>query len=204
MNTIIAMEILNEFKFPANVGHEYAKFGYDNGYLYATNGHICIRLEAAPYVVGDGTYSYQDAIERVLSGITDSTKFEPLIIPDLPPKIDCRGCAGSGAVGRCGACDGRGEMKKKNHRWYECAKCEGSGVSATSKDAFDASPCWMCDGSGESLHNPVKLSHTYFNRRYLSTLSRLDGIEIALAENALGVHFFRFKYGVGAVMATKP
>lgn len=186
-----APEILKAFAGSKEEGGHFGKFGRHNGYLYTTNGHICIRIDDDESVLVDADFSFAEKIQSLLETATPKpVEICLAALIQLPEAIPCSICNGTGCVEDHLACDGMG-----------CQGCD-CGTVASKPEINGHYECWACEGSTESLHNPVHVGNTYFNRRYLHLLQQLEGTVLLLAEMPLGPHFFRFKGGMGAIMPT--
>jgi hypothetical protein len=87
-----------------------------NGHVYATNGHILVR------VADDERYEISDKIatEKVLAKL-DSAKFIPAPAVNLPPKAPTQ-------KETCTHCDGLGTQHDCLDCSCECDACEGKGT----------------------------------------------------------------------------
>lgn len=191
-----AKDILELFVAPQNDPRGLDKPYRLDGFLYATNGHICIRIENDESIAVGDQFNPQK-IARILS-TEFGTEYKPLEV-NLPPAKVCQACGGAGGAYECQECAGDGWFEHGKHD-YDCKECDGNGVVDEGEKQIE---CPFCDGHGDELNQPVKLGNTHFNRRYLAILQKLDGIELQCNSGETDVALFRFKGGVGAIMPTR-
>lgn len=168
----------------------------DSKYVYATNGHIIIRVDRDLYTGQVAGNSKLSDMQRHLSAIK-SFEFKPLQLT-LPPPITCRLCGGLGHVIECEDCDGEGWFEHGGYD-YRCKNCRGDGVHPSEKNKH-TKPCDDCEGTGNDLSQPVMVDNVYFQRRYIDLLLNLDGIKVSIRYSSKA-SFFTFNNGCGAIMA---
>lgn len=169
-----------------------------DGYLYATNGHICLAIKDDPAVPAGDTGPDFGFLHK---GIEQADKFSPLDAK-LPPIKHCRTCGCTGKTVLCKICEGEGEFDHGSHT-YECKECDGDGYfsGATAKEGDKTELCFACDGYGVDVYQTVKVGHTTLARRYVALLQTLPGVVIwTNKELPMAVAFFKFDGGFGAVM----
>ena len=171
-------------------------------YIYATNGHIAIRipddksLEASD---GEETAKYARHIDNFITK-GRQLHFAPFA-PDLPSAEPCLVCSGVGMVCVCSECDGDGEFDYGTHL-YECKECDGSGaVQGVHPDTH----CWNCDGLGEAPAVSLDYLNGVMAVRYARLIASLPGVEFAWSpelndEELPRMGHFRFEGGEGALM----
>jgi hypothetical protein len=144
-----------------------------NGWTYATNGHMCVRVPALESV----TRSDGPNIEVVWAKLLPCDTYSPLpevkIAPDLLKSGPCEDCGGSG-VAECCTC---GQDR-------ECPTCDGGSLD-------DEPELWkveVADG-------------LFFKARYYQLLRALPGLVCDLRPDATarGRHF-KFDGGEGIIM----
>lgn len=178
-----------------------------NGFIYASNGHVCIEIPDDGRELKDSGAKYPDVRKSVFDRYT-STDFAPM--PALVP-IEiagaCEQCEGAGTHGEieCVECDGVGDFEK-GRRVYTCGCCDGVGSIG---DNDKPTICLACDGYGEpgncpEAHRTVlgEAEGIGFQTRYLRLFAGLPGVEVAL-NGLAGAAVFRFDGGAGAVMPTR-
>lgn len=167
-----------------------------DGYVVASNGHICIRtmgeFKSALTHTDIKPVSITQLIDKTISLLSE-VGFVSL--PDIPPPVPCKLCEGRGHLFLCPSCDGEGEFDDG-----ACETCGGSGVSLNK--AHEIRECLFCDGAGEDLSEPVACGDSWFRRRYLDMINSLPGAAIK-TNGEMGVAYFRFDGGDGAVMPTR-
>lgn len=163
------------------------------GYVYATDGHICVRIK------DDGSLKIDTEIVTPYRNIDYAKIFEgeencDLPIPPLPKRIKCKPCRGTAISHDCPDCDGDGGWGGT-----ECTTCAGTGRVTP---AADAPPCWHCNGRGEQEHNPVAVGDAHFNRIYLALAAEMPGARFVRID---GKNVARIKFDGGeiAVMPTR-
>jgi hypothetical protein len=143
-----------------------------DGFTWATNGHILIRVPERP--------EFSDIEQRIKINIAEPLKgfgvakfFSPSF--ELPPATvrgECLKCAGRGHLHDCPDCD------------CECEHCDGTGNSDSEQFAS------------------VSIGPTPFALNYVRQILSLPRVEIEefAAEQSEKCLFFRFDGGVGALM----
>lgn len=80
-----------------------------DGWVYATNGHICVRVpDNGSPDTPERTSKHPKAHELFVNTFGDGPDFLPM--PDLPAGEECPSCKGAGlfSAKKCEACDGEG------------------------------------------------------------------------------------------------
>lgn len=184
------------------------------GYLYATNGHIAVRVADEPGVVafdgGTAILKVADGIEKMLAatyqpvGYTLAETDAAQVLAGAPP---CGNCKGTGITPKCDRCGNTGVISGTdydgNEMEVDCAFCGGNSDAA-------GTPCWGCEGDGKhvwDLHIP--LGHAYYNPRYIALMAQLPNAILYNSEpaedpNHHGVGLVRFDGGLALVMPMRP
>lgn len=166
-----------------------------NGYLYATNGHICVRCEDDPEVTelaGPDAVKLPYRIDDLISRLPADAVFHPLKFERSPK--ECRTCEGAGSIIPCYACDD-GTFDHYGIE-YECRTCDAMGFIPTDDSNV---PCPECDGNKYTLDH-ARVDGRLFNGDYLDRLSKLPGIQIHVAAGEKDAGHFRFDGGCGVIM----
>mgnify|MGYP003407694151 FL=1 len=167
-----------------------------NGYLYATNGHICVRCKDDPEVADSADPVAKNIPARVdrLISVTDYEEvvFKPLVFERVQHK--CRSCKGTGHIISCYACDD-GTFDHYGIE-YECRTCDAMGFIP---DDDSNTPCHECDGNKYTL-NHARVDGRLFNGDYLDRLSKLPDIQIYVSIDESAASIFKFTGGIGVIM----
>lgn len=163
---------------------EYLRKPWKHGeWVYATNGHVCVRVPAAtmPDVAENAK---APAAHNLFTKNLEGRQCDFLLMPKIAAPMKCHGCNGRGAVmaRKCPSCTD-GTFDHYGHT-YECLNCEdsagGSGwIEADSADAV-ARPCAWCDGLGADMrkNGNVTLGESTYSRVYLSWLAKLPQVRV--------------------------
>lgn len=182
-------------------------FAY-HGNLYATNGHIMVRIPAGAGVV-DTEHSLVAPAEKMFANANFDAGMEPL--PDYPAMElpSCEGCGGSGKgkpLEECRECRGEGfvEWDTDFHTYdADCKGCDGEGEVGIVGGA-DVT-CKRCNGSGTEMDVPVMFGATAINYRYLKLMETLPGLLVGLSVSKFPDAIqFKFDGGAGLVMPISP
>lgn len=174
-----------------------------DGFLYATNGHVAVRIEDDPAIdAGPMPERLQDSLPKLLSDNEERT-WRPF--PQIDPSSlrACPFCNGSGCADECPACDGEGEFEHWGD-WYDCKRCDGGGQVAARHD--DASAvCGRCNGSGLERNQSIEIDGPFIAVEYILLIgAEASGAEIGISKNTLGVQLFRAPGVIGCVMPMQP
>lgn len=175
------------------------------GFLYASNGHIAVRIPA------DGFVDTEHSIGKSCARLFETNSFEnlePLPVYAtvvLPPCGPCDGTGKRKALEECEECRGEGFVEWDNdfHTYgADCKGCDGEGeVNIGDTDIT----CERCKGSGTNLDVPVMFGATAISYRYLKLIQDLPGLLVGLAGNTFPDAIpFTFDGGVGIVMPIYP
>jgi hypothetical protein len=145
------------------------------GHIYATNGHICVRVPAPdqaeaifPHAVGDSAAGIFDKVgER---------QYAPL--PEFEMGETCHVCRGKGKYpqSKCEDCDGDGVIVRGRHE-YECKECDGDGWVDDSEGEMRGCP--LCDGYGTRSKCIDFAGGVGYQARYLNLIKDLPGLMFA-------------------------
>jgi hypothetical protein len=162
----------------------------DAGHIYATNGHMIVRIPDDGREVSANDKSHT----KVPGWFSKHKGCEFIPIPDLLPEPPCEVCDGKGwhDGADCGECEG-GKFEHGSHT-YDCMHCGATGRIAAE------SICLTCDGFGTTAHNSrTAIGNTCYQTRYLKFLSTLPGIMIS-PNGPSDPCAFRFDGGSGLIM----
>lgn len=161
---MITDEILKNFVYWQSTRYDINKVWIKNGWKYATDGRICVRIPTAD--INDSEGKYPDGDE-----LFDSNKFLLCDVPLITPI----------ASGKCSVCNGRGKLHKA------CPNCCGDGVFECPTCHAETLKCETCCGSGRSNEiimcndcdgTGIDFGHfavkdINFNGKYIHKLNRL-------------------------------
>lgn len=145
------------------------------GYVYATNGHICVRVPAPEHA---GTTSEVPIAESARGLFERATNTEYAPLPPFTPAPVCFQCEGEGHYkqSKCGDCDGEGNFKRGHHE-YECRECEGTGwLPDDEGQKRDCEECW---GTGHDRRAVDFGNDVFYDARYLAWVKALPGVMFA-------------------------
>lgn len=151
---------------------------HDGGWMYATNGHICIRVpfDGSSDVVPRDKHPNAAALFEKWRA-AKSSGFEPL--PPLAAGTECGHCKGQKVFKRdeCESCKGEGVFVWHGLQ-YDCKWCEsepvGAGYVVNSDGALEL-PCQHCWGRGLEMQEEP-LGESRFELAYLQWCAELPGI----------------------------
>jgi hypothetical protein len=168
------------------------------GYVYATNGHIVVRVPAPDQAEAIAEHKAAATAEGLFA------TFPAIEAQPLPPFTlgeECFFCAGTGEAYSvdCPDCDGEGEFIHGAHD-YECKECEGGGFVDAEKIPENKTVCHACYGRGYKAHRaPVGPMGAGFDASYLSWIAALPGVLFA-ARGPAESGRFTFDGGEGLLM----
>lgn len=179
---------------------------YANGYLYATNGHIAIKVDNNPEIDIDSIKA-PDGVCQAIDNYINSAQMDSLIdvctlqIP-LLEKCQCQTQQQEKEVD-CDDCDGKGYFYYgENNHIYQCEECCSSG-----KVPSGTYLCAYCTGSGFKKDS-VKVGDSLIDGRYIRMITQLPKSKITTipAPNkttykGCKAHVFTFLGGAGVVMS---
>ena len=148
----------------------------DEGYTYATNGHICIKVPALRDVPVE---LYPINAEKVFQETPQPSEWFSIPRvkkPEIPKEIDCVDCDGTGKSNqKCSYC----------HRYGKCSKCEGTG-----KVKEDIPPRYL------------QIGDQFFDEKYLYLIQKLPNIQISPASGEIAARI-KFDGGEGLLMPVR-
>jgi hypothetical protein len=172
-----------------------------NGYVYATNGHIVVRIpapESAGVVAEHKAAATAEGLFAIFPAIEGA---------ELPPFTlgePCHFCEGSGIAYAtdCPDCDGEGLFTHGAHD-YDCKECDGEGFVDADKIPENKTVCHACYGRGyKAKRVPVGALGGGFDATYLSWIAALPGALFA-ARGPEESGRFTFDGGEGLLMPMK-
>lgn len=120
------------------------------GHTVATNGKVIVFSDDANYPAITLVDYEKSLLHNYLEIVRQEHGFQSAAI-ELPDKVECPECDGSGIVTTktCPECEGFGTVDISNdystYSGLDCNSCDGSGYIKT-KDPNDADTCVVCDG----------------------------------------------------------
>lgn len=175
---------------------------YD-GYIYATNGHIAVRIADDPSIEAD---PISEQLSKKLPAMLDEDAADRTWhkVPEVDTRAAkrCRTCDGAGRVVDCASCDGVGEFEHYGHE-YHCKECDGMGQIPVQDDSAGVQ-CFDCNGSGIHLDSSVEFNGVHIAARYIHLIgSEIPCAEIGISNNPNGIQIFRAPGIVGVVMPVR-
>ena len=171
-----------------------------DGYLYATTGHIAVRIEDDPAIEAEPMPAnlQNSVLQKMATDTTDRT-WHPVPQVNGAATKPCAYCDGTGRVVECPDCDGDGEFEHGDHT-YKCKACDASGwVASPIKGA--GAKCHDCHGSGMSWQETVEFDGVHIAARYIYLIgTEIPGAEIGISKDPTGIQLFRAPGIVGCVM----
>lgn len=177
---------------------------YANGYLYATNGHIAVRVDNNPEIE---SITAPSNLAETINKYINSAQMDSLIdvctlqIP-LLEKCQCQTQQQEKEVD-CEDCDGKGYFYYgENNHIYQCQEC-----CSTGKILVKIYLCPYCDDTGYKKDS-VQVGHSLINDRYMRMITQLSQSKITTipdknktTHNGCKAHVFTFVGGSGVVMS---
>ncbi len=206
------IEFLRKFCGPVRgLGEMSAPFNWQ-GYTYATNGYILIRVPFAAGVLSSFVPppGFQ-AIIQLLEQEPAEWVSCPIVVE--PPSEKCPVCDGTGTAYLCPECgEGLVEISTPYNYYGErdCKSCAGKGqipkdeverMQRQGRESFEVvtGPCESCtDGSIYHVKG-VAVGRSFFSDRYLNWLGQLPSCEVGVT-GPESIALFRFVGGRGAIM----
>jgi len=173
-----------------------------DGYTFATDGHICIRVALDTCVV-----SHPEApktMDKIFITCEDESKY--INIPEIEGVslcVDCSSCEGKGKISVCPECEGSGEVHFENdYNEYECDcdSCFGTGRYKGSKAASE--DCEDCNGTGKITKDiGIDIGTRHVTARLLGIIKNLPSAKIAPeATDGFKPIPFKFDGGCGILL----
>jgi hypothetical protein len=187
----------------------------NEGFVYATNQQIAVRIPDAGYgfpTFGQGYKSIDPTLGEKFKTLFMHDESAPGLWHD-PAYVslfstNCKVCQGTGKQykHRCTHCDGEGEIIVGKHS-YECKGCDGDGETYTSTPHHDSveCDCRKCLGSGK-MEYLVPIGATHIQRKYFQLIKALPNSRIFVSDHEgndpYQIDAIRFKFdgGLGIVM----
>lgn len=167
-----------------------------DGYIYATDGRICIRVDDDESIQAIAPLGRMKGYDFAKLFTGEENVVTP--IPPLPDRIECPYCHGTCLEHGCIVCDGEGTIDSG----ITPVKCQTCGGTGKVEPGPDTGPCWWCNGRGEHENNPVAVGNTHFNRVYLALAAEMPGARFVRVD---GLTTARIKFDGGeiAIMPTR-
>lgn len=167
-----------------NDAREYLRKPWKHGeWVYATNGHLCVRVPAT--TMPDATECDKaPPAHNLFTKHIEQRECEFLPMPKMAPLLKCSACYGKGYVfaRKCPSCaDGTFDHYGMT---YDCLYCENSKAGPGWVDSEDENatrrPCDSCDGLGASMrqNGNAPLGESTYSRVYLSWLAKLPQVRV--------------------------
>lgn len=153
-------------------------------WVYATNGHVCVRVpaEAMPDV---GECDKAPAAERLFMQYVEGRQCDFLLMPKIAAPMKCHGCNGRGAVmaRKCPSCtDGTFDHYGHTYDCLNCADSMGGPGWIECEGSADAvrRPCNWCSGLGAdmSINGNFRLGDAGYSVVYLHWLAKLPQVRV--------------------------
>jgi len=172
-----------------------AKPWFEDGYVYASDGRIIVKVPAADYPAATTT-SKVSAAEVVARFWPDKPyTLEPMPAIAANTMQKCPDCEGHGTTYvQCTDCDGTGTCMCDNcGNEHECKTCNGKGFVYSSTEQ-----CTHCTGTGKRLLPVDQLvCDTLIACKHVQQITTLPNVQVTKGKhNSL---FFEFDGGCGLV-----
>lgn len=165
------------------------------GYLYASNGHILVRVPAPEHAGTVCEHKPAEASVKMFAELQVGTyaAIPPLQVPRL-----CKPCKGAGHYLQtyCRTCQGEGEVHTRHGNYRECKPCAGTGNLATPDG--DDQTCRACYGHGRESAR-LAIGAAVFEVNYLMMIKVLPDHKFAAGAFDKTAHFV-FTGGEGLLM----
>lgn len=167
------------------------------GFLYATNGHIAVRMPNDALVdVGEG-----DESGKVIALFEkcEQAEYTWVAVPRVKASKNCTHCDGAGKTSECPDCDGKGEFEHGMYD-YQCQRCDGAGAVPPIIGAR-AYTCEACSGSGIHWHDGADVAHAHYAKKYLHLIAeQFPGAEIGVPKDEMAAAMWRCGDVLGLLM----
>ena len=180
---------------------------YQDGYSYATDGVIAIRVKVdkpvpPEFLEIEERDCYIKRTVELFGDFKKKKQIKYIPIPEYDRSIktkECHSCKGIGHHKTCPECDGTGEVHwSTDYNDYEdsCQTCNGG------RRLPDTIPCEKCDGKGTvEVDTPIQIGYHTVGAKRLNLIADLPGIEISEDVNSFNAFCFRFNDGEGLLMS---
>lgn len=160
----------------------------DGEWVYATNGHVCIRVR------GDKVDKELPVRDKHPDAAAMFTKYEGLLpaalhtLPALPEAKKCQACEGRGWhwAKKCESCDGEGTFMRHGYE-YNCQACEDEpvepGWALSSERSGTRKDCAHCYGRGYERNQELAFGVQKWDLVYLTWLAELPDLKVRLTGN---------------------
>lgn len=165
-------------------------------WVYATNGHMMVRVPAALYPghVPAGEKHPKNAADLFATRLAEQGEFVPM--PKLGRPKRCPSCSGQGLFQamRCDCCDGDGTFMHQGY-CYDCKACNdgdnpvAAGWLPCAEDLGEPRPCTECSGTGIARWQQTKIKKSEFNAGYLWKMAQLPQVRMRLAADGKSALF---------------
>lgn len=194
----LTLEQLQHFCAQADDEREYLRKPFKRGeFVYATNGHIGVRVPADGLTADELPADKLPQLEALLSRPAPG----PLKSLAVPIAAKCLACKGRRTVelGFCKDCAGQGGFDHCG-LMYDCKNCDGQGWTDnySDDDRVEDRPCEACLGLGRQRDRDV-VDGVGFQRVYLNWIMRLPGALFAVG-GPEDTAAFTFDGGNGVLM----
>lgn len=167
------------------------------GWMYAANGHIMIRVPSAEHAAATATHGAASA--PAMFDAAGKANYIELPSFAAPARCDC--CAGVGQYLKidCPDCDGKGEFTHGTHL-YDCQRCLGDGIIRAAEGEVGATmqDCPKCFGIGVLRGTFVPVGDVGYDSVYLSWIAKLPNARVC-TNGEKAMHFV-FDGGEGLLM----
>lgn len=175
----------------------------DGGLVYATNGHVCVRVSPDLAQPCEGRTNKHPDPAKMFAKWGGGELSAYTALPTLPKLLACSHCDGKALfnVMRCPDCKD-GEFEHGIHT-YECKTCEDEPVKpgwlAVAKDTGKTMSCDECIGRGSQMGSVKVGDGVYAELIYLTWLSKLPGLVYRTNGGMNAIHF-KFDGGEALLM----
>ena len=163
-------------------------------WVYATNGHLAVRVPAASFPDAQENAKAPTTIGDLFARAFDSKAPSDFrLMPDLQPLKKCGWCKGKGRMHsiKCPDCDDDGEFMHGHHT-YTCQECEhdpagpGRLECSPGDEGANETACSACYGLGyQSRDNGrTNIGDAHYSTVYLHMLAELPQVAICPGEPA--------------------
>lgn len=168
-----------------------------DGFLYATNGHIAVRMQ------DDGAvYAGEHDDGKVVIALfakCEALEYTWVAVPKVEADKICTHCGGTGKTSACPDCDGAGEFDYGHHT-YDCQECGGTGAVPPIRGA-KTNICEGCCGTGIHWHDGADVAHAHYAKRYLRLIAdQFPGAEIGVPQDEMAAAMWRCGDVIGLLM----
>lgn len=167
------------------------------GRLYASNGHIMVRIPSPEHAEAVATHPAAMADQMFEA----AGKAGYIALPAFEAPMRCDSCAGEGKYLQveCPDCEGKGEFTHGTCL-YDCQRCFGDGLIRASELDVGAAmhDCSHCGGLGYFRGEGARIGDATYDRVYLRLLSTLSGVRVCV--NGEKAMHFTFDGGDGLLM----